>query len=271
MTATVAMPKAARNPFATKPVDEILASDEEAALRIQLAAAYRMFEHYGWTKLTVIFGHITMRVPGPDRHFLINPYGLRYDEITASNLVKIGIDGHKVEDSPYDVNPAGFAIHGAIHAVAPGAHCVMHTHTRAGMAVAALDCGLLPISMASMSFNGGIGYHEYEGSVVTDDEKPRLVRDLGNHKALMLKNHGLLTVGETIPEAFIYLWRLESSCQVQLDAMATGEKLTLPKLEVTEKSARQMDMLPEGSNDIGVLSFAANMRLMDKIDPSYRH
>lgn len=252
-------------------VADILALETEWALRVQLAAAYRMCRHYGWDALINIYGHLTVRVPGPERHFLINPYGLRYDEVTASNLVKIDLDGNPVEPSPHGVNPAGFVIHGAIHADAPDAHCVIHTHTRAGMTVAAMECGLLPISMAAMSFTG-VGTHDYEGSVVGADEKARLVRNLGPHKALVLKNHGLLTVGKTIPEAFIYMWRLESACQVQVDAMAAGAKLATPSAAVAAKSAAEMNMLsPDEEDKIGVLPFAASMRLMDQIDPGYRN
>ena len=254
-------------------VDDILARDDEEALRIQLAAAYRMVHHYGWDRLTVIYGHLTARVPGPEKHFLINPYGLRYEEVRASNLVKIDLDGEPVEPTDYGVNPAGFAIHGAIHDGVAGAHSVMHTHTRAGMAVAALECGLLPISMAATSFAGGIGYHDYGGSVVDDEEKPRLIADLGNQKALILRNHGLLTVGRTVWEAFIHLFRLESASEVQVTAQAANTGLVMVPPEICEKSATQMDMLDgdEWSREIGLLPFAATMRLMDEIDPSYRH
>ena len=181
----------------------------EVALRVQLAAAYRLVEHFGWNES--IYGHLTVRVPGPERHFLINPYGLRYGEVTASNLVKITLEGEIVGDSAWSVNVAGYAIHGAIHARAADAHCVMHTHSPAGMAVAALECGLLPISMDATLFHGAVGYHTYEGALVGEDEKARLVRDLGRNRALILRNHGLLTVGRTIPEAFLYLHLLETS------------------------------------------------------------
>ncbi len=201
-------------------------SRDERELRVQLAAAYRIFEYLGWCEL--IYGHISMRVPGPEHHFLINPYGLRYDEVTASNLIKIDLDRNLIEAGDHSFNPAGFVIHSAIHANAPDAHCVMQTHTRAGMAVAALECGLLPISMNATSFHKQIAYHDYEGSQLHLDERVKLVRDLGSCKAMILRNHGLLTVGRTIPEAFIFLYRLERACQVQLDAMSCGRPLVVP-------------------------------------------
>ena len=185
---------------------------------MQLAAGYRLVEHFGWNES--IYGHLTVRVPGPERHFLINPFGLRYGEVTASNLVKITLEGEIVGDTEWSVNAAGYAIHGAIHKGAPDAHCVMHTHSPAGMAVAALECGLLPISLDATLFHGTVGYHEYEGAIVSEGEKERLVEDLGRNRALILRNHGLLTVGRTIPEAFLHLHRLETACKTQVDALA---------------------------------------------------
>ena len=243
-------------------------SRDEWELRVQLAAAYRIFDHLGWCEL--IYGHISMRVPGPEHHFLINPYGLRYDEVKASNLVKIDLDGNLVEAGDYSINPAGFVIHSAIHAHAPDAHCVMHTHTRAGMAVAALECGLLPISMNATSFHKQIAYHDYEGSQLHLEEREKLVRDLGSCKAMILRNHGLLTVGRTIPEAFIILYRLESACQVQLDAMSCGRPLVVLPEPVIERSAEQMKEFAEHAADTGKLEFDALLRLMDENDPSFR-
>ena len=182
---------------ATAKVKTIQLVPSEAELRVQLAAAYRLVEHFGWNES--IYGHLTVRVPGPERHFLINPYGLRYGEVTASNLVKITLDGEIVGESEWSVNAAGYAIHGAIHKAAPDAHCVMHTHSPAGMAVAALECGLLPISLDATLFHGMVGYHEYEGAIVSEGEKARLVRDLGRNRALILRNHGLVTVGGDHP------------------------------------------------------------------------
>ncbi len=242
-------------------------SPEEWELRVQLAAAYRIFDHLGWCEL--IYGHISMRAPGPEHHFLINPYGLRYDEVTASNLIKIDLDGNMVESSDYTFNPAGFVIHSAIHANCEKAHCVMHTHTRAGMAVAALECGLLPISMNATSFHNRIAYHDYEGSTLYLEERAKLARDMGECNAMILRNHGLLTVGRTIPEAFIYLYRLERACQVQLDAMACGQPLVTPPVSVIERSAQQMKEFQQTEADSGELEFNALRRLMDRIDPSF--
>jgi len=243
-------------------------SQEEYDLRVQLAAAYRIFEHFGWCEL--IYGHISMRVAGPEHHFLINPYGLRYDEVTASSLVKIDLGGNLVEPNEYTINPAGFVIHSAIHANREDARCVMHTHSRAGMAVAALECGLLPISMNATSFYNEISYHDYEGSTLYLEERKKLAEDLGTTNAMILSNHGLLTVGRTIPEAFLYLYRLESACQVQLDAMACGRELAVPPEAVIQRSGSQMEEFAKHVSDIGQLEFAALVRLMDKKDPSFR-
>ncbi len=239
----------------------------ERDLRVQLAAAYRIFDHLGWCEL--IYGHISMRVPGLEHHFLINPYGLRYDEITASGLVKIDLDGNLVEPSEYSFNPAGFVIHSAIHEHREDAHCVMHTHTRAGMAVAALECGLLPVSMNGMSFHGNLAYHDFEGSMLLLEEREKLAGDLGSADALILRNHGLLSVGRTIAEAFLYLYRLESACRVQLDAMACG-RLQYPPQEAVERSARQMREFARCAADTGQLEFDALVRLVEEKDPSFR-
>ena len=240
----------------------------EAELRVQLAAAYRLVEHFGWNES--IYGHLTVRVPGPERHFLINPYGLRYGEVTASNLVKITLDGEIVGRAEWPVNIAGYAIHGAIHKGAAEAHCVMHTHSPAGMAVAALECGLLPISLDATLFHGTVGYHEYEGAIVSEDEKTRLVRDLGRNRALILRNHGLVTVGRTIAEAFLYLHRLETACKTQVDALAMNSALVHVPDEVCAKSAREIDDFSQHVNDIGALEFQAYMRMLDQMGAGYR-
>ena len=244
------------------------AAASEAELRVQLAAAYRMVEHFGWNES--IYGHLTARVPGPERHFLINPYGLRYGEVTASNLVKIDLDGAIVGTTAWSVNVAGYAIHGAIHAHAADAHCVMHTHSPAGMAVAALECGLLPISLDATLFHGTVGYHDYEGAVVSEAEKARLVHDLGSNRALILRNHGLVTVGRTIPEAFLYLHRLETACKTQVDALAMNSTLSHVPEEVCAKSAREIDAFSQHVSDIGALEFAAFMRMLDQSNAGYR-
>ena len=242
---------------------------DEWELRVQLAAAYRIFDHLGWCEL--IYGHISMRVPGPEHHFLINPYGLRYDEVTASNLVKIDLDGNLIAAMDHSFNPAGFMIHSAVHANSDDAHCVMHAHTRAGMAVAALECGLLPISMNATSFHGQIAYHDYEGSQLLPEERGKLAEELGSARAMILRNHGLLTVGQTIPETFLYMYRLERACQVQLDAMACGRRLVEPSEAVIERSSNQMQQFARLAADTGRLEFDALVRLMDKKDPSFRN
>ncbi len=242
----------------------------EREVRIQLAAAYRLVDHFGWNEL--IYGHLTVKVPGPDDHFLINPYGLNYDEVTASNLVKIDLHGNVVDGSEHPVSRAGFVIHSAIHMARSAENkCVMHTHTRAGMALAALQDGLLPISMMSTRFHNRIAYHDYEGVSLYDDERERLLESLGDKKAMILRNHGLLTVGRSVSEAFLNLYRLERSCQIQIDAAAAGTLNTL-SVDIAEKSAREIDEFSEleSDNGVGWLEFAALMRKMDKIDPGYR-
>ena len=244
------------------------ASEAEWELRVQLAAAYRLVDHFGWTEL--IYGHLTARVPGPDHHFLINPYGLNYDEVTASNLVKIDLEGNAVGESQYGVNHAGFVIHSAIHmAKTDRNRVVMHTHTRAGMAVAALEEGLMPISMTSTQFFGDIAYHDYEGVSLYLDERDRLLDALGDSKAMILRNHGLLTVGRTVPEAFLNLYRLERACQVQIDAQAAG-KVRILSGNVATKSREELEHSATDKPK-GDLEFAALMRKLDKIDPSYRN
>ncbi|MDP7065280.1 MAG: class II aldolase/adducin family protein [Arenicellales bacterium] len=241
----------------------------EKQLRVELACAYRLVDYFGWCEL--IYAHLTARVPGPDPHFLINPYGLNYDEVTASNLIKIDIDGHVVEHSDHPVNEAGFVIHSAIHMQENTRnHVVMHTHSRAGMAVAALKGGLLPISMGATIFYDDIAYHDYEGPSLYLDERTRLQASLGNKKALILRNHGLMTVGETIPEAFLRLYRLESACRTQLDASAAGEVNHLDHATAS-KSRQDVNRFMESADNYGQLEFNALMRKIDKLDDSYRH
>ncbi len=242
--------------------------EQEWALRVELAAAYRMVDHFGWCEL--IYGHLTARVSGPDIHFLINPYGLNYDEVTASNLVKIDGDGNHVGADDHPVNKAGFVIHSAFHLENLDRHkVVMHTHSRAGMAVSALQDGLLPISMNSTAFHGNIGYHDYEGSSLYLDERPRLIEDQGNCDAMILRNHGLIVTGRSVPETFLRLYRLERACQVQIDAAAAGT-LNLLGDNVAHKSAAELDEFAELEEDHGRLEFNALMRKLDKTDASYR-
>ncbi len=238
-------------------------------VRVKLAAAYRLVDHFGWTEQ--IYGHLTARVPGPEDHFLINPWGLGYDEVTASNLVKIDVDGNEVGHSGHPVNFAGFIIHSAIHITHSKDNLVvMHTHTRAGMAVAALEDGLLPISMFSTVFHNRIGYHEYEGASLYPDERERIVASLGPHKALMLRNHGLLVVGRTVADCFLRLYRLERACQIQVDAMAAGKLHLIPDT-VANRSSNDLDSF-QGMQDKmeGEIEFAALMRKLDRTDDSYK-
>ncbi len=211
----------------------VLKPSAERQLREQLAGAYRVADHLGWSEL--IYTHISVRVPGPEHHFLINPYGLRFDEVTASSLVKVTAEGETVGQQAYKANKAGFIIHSAIHMARPDATCVWHMHTLAGMAVSAQDEGLLPVHMYSHNFWQRISYHDFEGPSMRLDERGRLVKSLGpKNQALMLRNHGLLTVGRTIPEAFIRFWRLNRSCEIQLAAQAA--RLRVPAPEVCEAS-----------------------------------
>jgi len=195
-------------------------SAEEWRTRVDLAAAYRLVALFKWDDL--VFTHISARVPGTEDQFLINPYGLMFEEITASSLVKIDMQGNKLDDSPFPVNPAGFTIHSAVHAVRHDAQCVLHTHTLNGTAVSAQQCGVLPISQQSIFVLSSLGYHDYEGVALRDDEKPRLQADLGRNNYLMLRNHGLLTVGKTIAEAFQAMYTFESVCTIQVRAQAGG-------------------------------------------------
>ncbi|MER6998270.1 class II aldolase/adducin family protein [Streptomyces sp. NPDC000410] len=247
------------------------AVSEELRLRRELAAVYRLIAHFRMTDL--IFTHISLRLPGPDHHFLINPYGLLFEEITASNLVKIDLDGNAVEPTPYPVNPAGFVIHSAIHAAREDARCVLHTHTKAGCAVAAQEGGLLPLNQMSMEFYNRVGYHDYEGVALNLDEQKRLVEDIGGHPALILRNHGLLTVGESAAQAFLRMYYLEKACEIQVTAQAGGAPLVVPPAEVCEYTAQQLageaaTDLPD--DDAYELAWAAMLRLLDRIAPDYK-
>jgi len=243
-----------------KPKEKILTEKE---LRIQLAAAYRIFNHLKWDYL--IYGHITVRIPGPDKHFLINPFGLRYDEVTASNLVKIDLEGNIVEPSNHPVNPAGFVIHSAIHSTRDDAHCVMHTHTKAGMAAAGLKNPIKNIDFDSTSLTDRIAYHDFEGLTVREEECQRLSNNLGNKSVMILRNHGLLSVGSTVAHAFIRLHSLERACQVQMLARSLNEELIEVSDNIAKAHANELEKA-----DNGELAFNAMMRLMEKIDPSFK-
>ena len=244
--------------------------EAEWALRVQLAACYRIVDHLGWSEL--IWSHTTARVPGPEHHFLINPYGLRYDEVTASNLVRIDLDGNPVGPSAHLVNPAGFVIHSAVHRVREDAQCVMHTHTVAGMAVAAQECGLLPVSMYALGFDGQVAYHDFEGPSLDLGERERLAANLGQRNLLILRTHGLLTCGRSIPEAFLYMYRLQRSCEIQLQAQAGGGRLVVPSHAVRRASVEgtYQFLATGGYATYGELEFDALVRLMDRKDPSFR-
>src|SRR5947208_11929279 len=243
-------------------------SAEEWAVRVDLAACYRLLVRYGWEDL--VFTHVTMRVPGADDQFLINPYGLFFDEITASSLVKIDLSDTKVDDSPFPVNRAGFVIHSAIHAARHDARCVLHTHTVSGIAVSTQRAGLLPISQHSMSVLPSLGYHDFEGVATRDDEKPRLVADLGDNTHLILRNHGLLTVGETVADAFVAMYFLESSCAIQVRAQSGGGELIPVPKEVIESAYAQVVEATGRRGSRGLLVWPGLLRRLDRLDPSYR-
>jgi ribulose-5-phosphate 4-epimerase/fuculose-1-phosphate aldolase len=234
-------------------------SAQEWQTRLDLAACYRLVDAYGMTDL--IYNHITARIPGTE-HLLINLYGLLYKEITASSLVKIDVEGNVISKpaTDYGINVSGYVIHGAIHKARPDVACVLHTHTRAGMAVAAMKCGLLPLSQTSIRFVGHIGYHDYEGPAIDVDERERLVRDLGPHDALIMRNHGLLTCGASIQQAFNTMYQLEMSCRSQVDAMAARTELTMPGENVLAHTAHLYQ--PGTRRPYGVLEWPAMLRLL---------
>lgn len=240
-------------------------SEQEWQLRRDLAAAYRLVAAYGWSDL--VFTHISARIPGPEHHFLINPYGLMFDEITASSLVRVDQNCNKLSDSPFPVNPAGFVIHSAIHSVREDAGCVLHTHSRAGVAVSAQKCGVLPISQQSTFVLGSLAYHAYEGVALRDEEKPRLQADLGTANYLMLRNHGLLTVGRTIAEAFLNMYIFENTCRIQLDAQAGGELVHVnPKILEGMAGVMKTATAGQGAN----LAWPALLRKAERLDPAYK-
>ena len=240
-------------------------SPEEWQLRVDLAACYRLVAAYGWSDL--IFTHISARMPGPEHHFLINPYGLLFEEITASSLIKIDQAGNKLSASEHPINPAGFVIHSAVHAVREDAACVLHTHTRAGVAVSAQVCGVLPISQQSTFVLASLGYHSYEGVALHDAEKPRLQADLGTAKHLMLRNHGLLVVGSSIAEAFLLMYNFESTCQIQIAAQAGGS-LTQVDPRIIDGVGHAMRAQTDGLG--GAFAWPAMLRKLDRTDSSYR-
>jgi ribulose-5-phosphate 4-epimerase/fuculose-1-phosphate aldolase len=243
-------------------------SDEEWQVRVDLAAAYRLVAHYGWDDL--IFTHLSARVPGPEHHFLINPYNLMFEEITASSLVKIDTDGHPVMETPYLTNPAGFTIHSAIHMAREDAQAVLHLHTPHGQAVSAMSEGLLPHTQTAMIAKHNVAYHDYEGIATDLEERERLVEDLGERHAMILRNHGTLTVGETVADAFLRMYFLERACEAQVYMLSAGrENLNTPPQGVEEKVAGQS--APQGMAAVSqMLAWPALLRKLDRVDPSFR-
>ncbi|MCG8611459.1 MAG: class II aldolase/adducin family protein [Pseudomonadales bacterium] len=239
---------------------------EEWQTRVNLAACYRLIAKHGWDDL--IFTHISARVPGPEEHFLINAYGMLFEEITASSLVKVDLHGNIVQDTGYPVNPAGFTIHSAIHEARADAGCVLHTHTRAGIAVSTQEDGLLPLSQISMLPCSSLAYHEYEGIALNEEEKPRLVADLGTNNFMILRNHGLLTVGQSIPEAFLFMYALETACQTQVMAQSTQQSLRLIDPRIVAGVKAQVQLVTKGLG--GDLAWPALLRKLDRLDPSYK-
>ena len=237
---------------------------EEWQTRLDLAAAYRLVALFKWDDL--VFTHISARVPGTEDQFLINPYGLMFDEITASSLVKIDIHGNKLDDSPYPVNPAGFTIHSAVHAQRHDAHCVLHVHSINGVAVSAQRCGVLPISQQSIFVLGSLGYHDYEGVALRADEKPRLVRDLGDNNFLMLRNHGLLTVGPSVAEAFLSMYLFETVCTIQVRAQGGGELIPVHP-DIISTARQQSAQATRGMG--GALVWPGLLRRLARQSPGY--
>ena len=241
-------------------------SAEEWQTRVDLAACYRLVAHFGWSDL--VFTHITARVPGVENEFLINPYGMMFDEMTASSLVKIDLAGNKLDDSPFPVNPAGFVIHSAVHAVRHDAQCVLHVHSLNGVAVSAQKEGMLPVSQQSMFVLAGLAYHDYEGVALNDEEKPRLVADLGSKTFLMLRNHGLLTVGPTVADAFLAMYIFEAACTIQIRAQSGGKELLQIPMAVLAGAQAQAKSATRSMG--GALAWPGLLRMLDRIDTSYQ-
>lgn len=242
--------------------------DAEWRVRCDLAACYRLIAHYRMTDH--IYTHISARVPGTRDHFLINPYGMTFDEITASSLVKIDHDGEKVEESDHEVNPAGFTIHSAIHAAREDAHCVLHTHTRAGVAVSCMKEGLLPLNQIALQFYGDrLAYHDYEGIALDLDERERLAADLGSARSLILRNHGLLTAGRSVAEAFSLMFYLNRACEIQVDVCSMNQAFVLPSPEVCEHTARQYEgALGSGTHEYD-MEWHAHLRILSRANPGW--
>ncbi|MEF8754910.1 MAG: class II aldolase/adducin family protein [Accumulibacter sp.] len=240
-------------------------SDAEWQQRVDLAACYRLVALFGWDDL--IFTHISARVPGPEHHFLINPYGFMFDEITASSLVKVDVHGNKLDDTPHEINPAGFTIHSAVHAARDDAICVLHLHSVNGVAVSAQEAGVLPLSQHSIFVLSSLAYHDYEGVALVDDEKPRLVRDLGDRRFLMLRNHGLLTVGRSVAEAFVAMYFFETTCRMQVGAMSRGQPLRYIAQPIIDGAQAQWEQVTRGAG--GGLAWPALLRRLARTNPGH--
>lgn len=242
-------------------------SAEEWQARVELAACYRIFDHLGWTEM--IYNHITLRIPGPDKHFLINPFGLHYSEVCASNLIKIDFDANILSETAYSVNPAGVTPHTMIHKHVEGAHCVMHTHTTTGLAVACTKGGISMTNFYSAQLHNRIAYHDFEGITVNPDEGPRMIKSIGNKPLVVLRNHGLLAWGGTVPQAFVTLWTAQRACDIQVASQSLNDELIPLSNDVLEQCARvslQYDQKAGGGTDV----FNALVRQIDKKDMSYR-
>lgn len=241
-------------------------SAEEWQLRVDLAAAYRLVALYGWDDL--VFTHISARIPGDEHHFLINPYGMMFEEITASSLVRVDQDANKIDPDDFDINPAGFTIHSAIHAVREDAACVMHLHTTDGIAVSAQQEGLMPLSQQSLFALASLAYHDYEGVALREDEKARLQKDLGNASFMILRNHGLLTTGTSIADAFLAMYILQTSCEIQVRALSGNRPLTPIPAGIVDTIKQQAEQVTKGLG--GKLAWPGLLRKLDRIDPSFR-
>ena len=244
------------------------ASSAEWNVRVDLAACYRLIELFGLSDL--VFNHITAKVPGEEHRYLINPYGLAYEEMTASNLVKIDLEGRILEPTPHEINPAGFVIHSAVHAARADAACVLHTHSPAATAVACLPEGFVAMTQGGFQFHDRIAYHEYEGFALDEAEKKRLVEDLGGHNVMLLRNHGALTIGRSVAEAFRRMYFLEQACRIQLAVMQAARKPHLPAPGVAEHTARNWESGDAGIGTAEPREWQALLRRLDRIDPSYR-
>jgi len=240
-------------------------SSEEWAIRVDLAAAYRLVAHYGWDDL--IFTHLSARIPGPEHHFLLNPFQLMFEEVTASSLVKVDVDGNPVDPTPFITNPAGFTIHSAVHMAREDAQAVMHLHTPAGQAVSAHEDGLLPLTQTAMLVLGDLAFHDYEGVAVDHDERERIVADLGTKGAMLLRNHGTLCVGGNVGECFVKLYFLERACEAQIMALSAGDKLNRPPQGAAELAGQQGGVgLKMAAN---LLAWPALLRKAHRLDPGF--